>query len=146
VTRFVREWSGTADSVRQSLEAAAARGQLVSVEPLRANAHGVAVRVVLRPAQRTTTDPRQDHDKPRQLRPLRIRRGWEYRMAAGVALLGSGAAAVWLLVEAGLAAWAWLLAHLASVVGTLALLVAIFWALGKLGVCPGVHCPGCRHS
>lgn len=63
---IVREWSGTAESVRQALQRAEERGQLVSVEPLRAGPRGVAVRVVLRPAAvvRTRTAPRQSPQWP----------------------------------------------------------------------------------
>lgn len=152
---IVREWPANAAGAR-AFRIAQQRGQVVSAERC-----GDVVRVVLRgdvvrrPAQPTTTRLRQDHDKPRQLHPLRVRRGWEYRAAVGVALAGTVVVFVWLLVEAVRWSWerftAWLSAHAAELVGAAVLLLfgagLVLYGLGKIGVCcPGVHCPGCRHS
>lgn len=35
--------------------------------------------------------------------------------------------------------------HLALIIGALIGVVAVWFALGRAGVCPGLHCPGCRH-
>lgn len=86
MNELVREWAGTAASVRRALELADARGQLVSFEPLRAGPSGVAVRVVLRPTStRTPTGPRQTTTRPRQRRWVR----WSAVVA--IVLLLSGA-------------------------------------------------------
>lgn len=132
----IREWSGSADAVRRALEIAEGRGQLVSVEPLRAGPRGVAVRVVLRPSAltRTPTPPRQTPTRPRQRRWVR----WAIGSTAALLLLG---AIVWLVVEAV----AWAFAHVAQILGVLGGGAFLLFLAGQAGVCPGVHCPGCRH-
>jgi len=52
---------------------------------------------------------------------------------AGVAYL------VYLLVQV-------VISHLALIVGVLVAAGAAWFLLGRAGVCPGLHCPGCRHN
>jgi hypothetical protein len=49
---------------------------------------------------------------------------------------------LYLLVQALIAA---LIAALPIIIGLLAALV-VWFLLGQAGACPGLHCPGCRHS
>jgi len=136
VNEVVREWAGSVDAVRRALEIAEGRGQLVSVEPLRAGPRGVAVRVVLRPATliQTPTAPRQI-PRQRHRHLARWIAAGAFGLAGLTALLGW---AIYLL-------FVWLAAHVAEVLGVLGALLAALWLLGRVGVCPGVHCPGCRH-
>lgn len=147
MNEVVREWRGTRESVGASLGLARARGQLVSVQPLHATVRGVAVRVVLR--------ERPLEAAPRRVRRGLKRRGWEYRAACGVVLATAFGIFVWLLVKAACWAWArftaWLAAHAAEVIGAAVMVLIgaglVLYGLGKIGVCcPGLHCPGCRHS
>jgi len=119
-------WPANAAGQRAA-ELALARGQLVRAERV-----GDVVRVVLRV-------PRQDPDRFRHT-PTRPRR-WTWiaaGCAAGAVILG---ALVWLVVLAV----AWLTAHVAQVLGVVAGSVAVLYVLGRVGACPGFHCPGCRH-
>lgn len=129
-TKFVKQWSGTAASVRQALELAHARGQLVSFEPVRANGRGVAVRVVLRDLDRPTptgppTGPRQDPDRSSAeatQKPDRTttRRALLIGASVGVGL-GLVGVVVWVVFE--LVAWA--SGHVAAILGgAVALLIA----------------------
>lgn len=58
---------------------------------------------------------------------------------AGGALVGAAAGI------AAMLAVQWLLAHLLLIAGVLIALAALLWLAGRAGVCPGIHCPGCRH-
>jgi hypothetical protein len=40
---------------------------------------------------------------------------------------------------------AWVVAHWLTVLGVLAGGWLVLTALGRAGVCPGIHCPGCSH-
>lgn len=125
---------GTPDHVRACLEALHANGELVSMTPPKPAGTGqVVVRVELTP-----TRPRQRPDKV----GTRPRQGW--RVPAAV--IGGAVVAVGALVA--LLWWAvlWLADHAAQVLGVLGALLVVVWLLGRVGVCPGVHCPGCRHN
>lgn len=126
---IVRYWPAGAEATRTALRLAEERGQLVE-----AGRRGDLVRVVLRAAAVERAAPRQ---VPRHR--------WEYVAACSVALLAAGGALVWLLVEVVMLAARWLGAHVPQVLGSLGALLALMYLLGCAGVCPGVHCPGCRH-
>ncbi len=60
-------------------------------------------------------------------------------VVGGLALLTGAGLAVALVVRE-------IAAHLAAVVGIAGLVVLAWAGLGRVGVCAGIHCPGCRHS
>lgn len=120
---MVRYWPAD-ESGRRAAELAYARGQLVHAER-----HGDVVRVVLRvPAGRAT-----------RVRQRATARPWLVPTAVIGGAVGALVALLW---------WAvlWVADHAAQVLGVLGALLVLFWLLGRVGVCPGVHCPGCRHS
>ena len=124
-----RLWTGTDESVRHAVHLARIREQLVDEQWLPARPGEAAVRVVLRapalPAGRT-------------------RRPVPYRWMAGVTTLALGAIGTgWLLWWAATAAIGWLVAHVEHIVGGLAVVLLVWWLLGRAGACPGIHCPGC---
>jgi hypothetical protein len=122
-----RLWTGTDVSVRRAVELARERGQLVDERWLPARAGEAAVKVVLRPAAL----PAGKRSVP-----------WRW-IAGATTLVGSAVGAGWLVWLAANAAVGWLVAHAAHIVGGVALVLAVWWLLGRAGACPGVHCPGC---
>lgn len=124
--RVVHEWPAN-DAGRRAAELAYARGQLVHAER-----HGDVVRVVLRvPAGRAT-----------RVRQRATGRPW----LVPAVVIGGAVTAVGVLVL--LLRWVvlWLADHAAQVLGVLGALLVVMYLLGRVGACPGVHCPGCRHS
>lgn len=136
--RVVREWPAN-EAGRRAAERALARGQLVHAER-----HGDVVRVVLQlptptaPRQHPATYPDKVGTGPRQ--------GWHVPAAVFGAVVGAAVACV------ALSWWVvlWVAGHLALVIGWTALLLGapmvVWFLLGRAGMCPGVHCPGCRCS
>jgi hypothetical protein len=49
------------------------------------------------------------------------------------------------IVWGAVIAVAWAFAHVAQILGATGGGVALLYLAGRAGVCPGVHCPGCRH-
>lgn len=133
---------GTPADVRARLERLHADGELVSLTPPRPAGRGqVVVRVELtptRPRQHPATYPDKVGTGPRQ--------GWHVPAAVFGAVVGAAVALVALLWWAVL----WVAGHLALVIGWTALLLgaplAVWFLLGRAGMCRGVHCPGCRCS
>jgi hypothetical protein len=113
-----------------------ARGELVSYEPTHPvidNAGRVTVRYVRRElAPRAALPARAGHPAPAR---------WSVRRRAAVA----AAVVVPLALVAGLLLW-WLWVHIVLVLGVTvaALLLTGWWGAGQVGVCPGLHCPGCK--
>jgi hypothetical protein len=120
---------GEPDQVAAALERVRDEDRLVEgrVEAYYANGRvKVIARIIDRPGP-----------QPRRRRRLRTRVVVTMLAVASVLL----AVAVWLtymLVQA-------LIAALPIILGILGILLLI-WIGGQLGVCPGIHCPGCRHS
>lgn len=50
-------------------------------------------------------------------------------------------AATWAVVVAV----AWVVGHLAAILFAAMLAALVMLGLGQVGICPGVHCPGCKH-
>jgi hypothetical protein len=128
--RTERVWQAHPSAVRRAVQLARARGQLVAVEPLPAPCGQAAVRVVLR-TQALPTPPRRTH----------------YWWAAGALVFVAAAGGVgWVMWWAA----SWAAAHSAQigrvVLGAAVVVVGGWWLLGRIGACPGIHCPGCRHG
>jgi hypothetical protein len=93
---------------------------------------------------RLRTNPAARRRVTRPATPVRTRRTG--RIAALVLAIAGAAAGLltaiaWLLGQLV----AFLTAHAAALAGVAIALVAIIAALGRAGVCPGIHCPGCTH-
>lgn len=58
-------------------------------------------------------------------------------VAVGAVLAGAGFAVAWLVSV--------VVVSLPAILGGVAVLLAVLYGLGRVGVCPGLHCPGCRH-
>lgn len=67
-------------------------------------------------------------------------RSYRAPVVAGGAVVTAGLIGVagWLAVE-------WMIGHWVLIVGALIAAAVVMVALGRVGACPGIHCPGCRH-
>ncbi len=75
--------------------------------------------------------------------PRRTRRRTALRFAAfAVPAIGLAAATVYAVARLV----AELIHLLPIIAGALVVLLVVWAALGRAGVCPGLHCPGCRHG
>ena len=111
-------------AVKNAIQTAQRRGTLVRSSPTRwINGHQVVVDLVLlEPAP-----------KPRARRALIAAAA-----TAGIAALAGATYAVY-------AAVAWAVTHWQLLLGAALTAVALLWWLvGRLGACPGLHCPGCK--
>jgi hypothetical protein len=85
---------------------------------------------------------------PPPARPVTPHRTWRpyliaVAVAAGLALV---ALLIWAVVAAVNAAVLAITHALPELLGLLAVAgVLLLFAAGRAGVCPGIHCPGCRH-
>lgn len=73
----------------------------------------------------------------------RTRRRWK-AVAIGTATFAAGGAFagfVWLIITVV----QFVIEHAVVVAGAAVLLALLLGAAGKVGICPGIHCPGCRH-
>lgn len=78
------------------------------------------------------------HVTVRRVRPAPT---WPLWVAgSGAVVVAAGAA--WVAVEV----MDWLLTYWAAVVGGALVVGAALVGLGRVGICVGVHCPGCRHQ
>jgi hypothetical protein len=125
------------DRVATAVRALAARGDLLAMtvpKPLPDGSGRVAVRVRLRGEvlHKVPTGAAPN------LRPRRVRSSPSSRRQRVIAGSVAGAG---LLVGVGYLVYrAWPL-----ILATLVLLAVIWYGLGRVGACPGIHCPGCRH-
>lgn len=126
--------TGQPDQVRAWLEQAQEAGRLVSFtapEPVPGRPGEVTVRATVLPVVQVRAYTRV------QGQPVRwsVRR----RLAVGTAVaLPVVGAVVWLAYEV------WVYRYVILGVLVVAGLVALWVALGQAGVCPGLHCPGCK--
>lgn len=65
------------------------------------------------------------------------------RLRGGVIAAGGVAMAASIAVTA--LAVAWVAAHWQMLLGAAVVSLLLVFGLGRVGVCPGLHCPGCRH-
>lgn len=124
---------GSPVEIARFLTAAGLSGRLVSSSELRPMPAGdprvyVAVRLCERPVEQVVTAAR-----------WRRRPGLVATVTATVVVVVSAlGVALYLLVQAVIALMPYVIAGL--------VILAVLWLLaGRAGVCPGVHCPGCRH-
>lgn len=118
-----RHWTGHPTALRRAVELARQRGQLVDERWLTSREVVVRLRPALPPAPRR-----------------RAGRWWAVGLAtAGSLAIGVGWAVWWVL--------SWVAVHAVAIgkgaLGVAAVVAGVWWLLGRLGACPGVHCPGC---
>lgn len=117
-----RDWqlvTGTPAEVAAAVRAARATGRLEAMTtPHRVPGH-----------------PRRVYVHIRMREPQR--RVWPAAVAGGVALAAIAAVTV--------LAVAWMVAHWQMLLGAAVVAAVVLAGLGRVGVCPGIHCPGCRH-
>lgn len=133
MNEVVREWPAN-EATARALRIAVAERKLVSAELVYRPRRNPVVRVVLRPAVLSSA-----RAKPRRNLTTN-RRTAKVAIASTAALLLLGAI-VWLVVLAV----SWATAHVAQILGVLGGGAVLLYLAGRVGVCPGVHCPGCRH-
>jgi hypothetical protein len=121
---------GTRHQIANVIRTAHTRGQLVTLGPVKPVPHDRSKVCVIATFTKPTIRP-----------PRRITRRHQAIIAAAVAGLTVAALMGWamyLLVQLVVAHWA-LIVGLLTAVGVALLLAS------RAGVCPGIHCPGCRH-
>lgn len=142
VAQLGADWwalAGSLASIGQGLDAARRAGVVfasTSPKPIGGGRVMVTVRIIAQPT----------------IRPA-VRSGSGGRRRAVLGGAGIGAAVTLACVAFGwavLAVAGWVAAHAGEIwrtaLGGGAIILGAWWVLGKLGACPGVHCPGCRHS
>jgi hypothetical protein len=124
---------GSAIELHQQIQARRSAGMLLRATDLAPTGDGRFVTTI------TVTR------EPRPYRPVPATLG--RREVVGTAVVAGGwmvAVAVALLVVVALLALLWQLRL--YVLGGAGVIIGLWILLGRIGVCPGVHCPGCRHS
>jgi hypothetical protein len=123
---------GTASEVAATVARVRRSGRLIAMTTPRQTNDGrvfVNVRYLTPPAQ-----------------PARPARPARRRTAVRVAAIATTAAALIGLAVYGVVLLVTALVHLLPLlIGGLVLLLLAWAVLGRAGVCPGVHCPGCTH-
>lgn len=127
--------TGSPVQVGQMLDRLARTGRLARVSDPQPTGQAGQVLVTVRVLQ-----PRPAPALTARTRPRRRVRAWVWWTAGGAAVAVLAGVA-WLVV----AAVAWVVAYWAHLLVGLALLAVVLAGLGRVGVCVGVHCPGCRH-
>lgn len=73
-------------------------------------------------------------------------RAWLVRHRVPVAITVAAMLALAAIGYALILLTQFVLSHLALIIGALFATLALWFLLGRAGVCPGLHCPGCRHN
>lgn len=117
---------GPPHAVANAIETAHRQHRLVQASPVRwVNRRQVAVDLVL-------LDPAP-----------RPRRRWVLPTAVGTTVAAALGGAVYVVYTVG----TWTAEHWQELLGAAALAaLALWWLLGRVGACPGLHCPGCKCS
>lgn len=128
--------TGTTVQVGQMLDRLARSGRLASASDPQPTGQGGQVLVTVRvlPPRPAAAAVTASPGVRRRVRP------WVWWTAGGAAVAVLAVVA-WLVAVAV----AWLVAHWAVVVAALVGVAVLLGLLGRVGVCVGVHCPGCRH-